>query len=88
MQELNLPDSEILKEIVTVRMPYGKFCGVLMSRLPIEYLEWFKRQGLPPNKLGVMLDTVYEIKLNGLDSLLRELERQVHGDIDLSWNGY
>ena len=83
------PNPEILKQIVTVKMPFGKFSGRLLCDLPIEYLEWFKRKGgFPKGTLGVQLDTVYEIKLNGLEEIIGELkkrygrnaleERQVH----------
>jgi hypothetical protein len=41
--------------------------------LPISYLEWFAAKGWPAGKLGQMLATVYEIKLNGLEYLLKPL---------------
>ncbi|MFT5056024.1 MAG: hypothetical protein ACI80H_000731 [Pseudoalteromonas distincta] len=68
---------EILKQIVTIKMPFGKFSGRLLCDLPIEYLEWFKRKGgFPKGKLGIQLDTVYEIKLNGLEDIIRELKKR------------
>jgi uncharacterized protein (DUF3820 family) len=71
------PNPEILKQIVTVKMPFGKFSGRLLCDLPIEYLEWFKRKGgFPKGKLGIQLDTVYEIKLNGLEEIIRELKKR------------
>jgi hypothetical protein len=71
------PNPEILKQIVTVKMPFGKFSGRLLCDLPIEYLEWFKRKGgFPKGKLGIQLDTVYEIKLNGLEDIIRELKKR------------
>ncbi|PCJ63880.1 MAG: hypothetical protein COA58_14715 [Bacteroidetes bacterium] len=70
------PNPEILKQIVKVKMPFGKYNGRLLCDLPIEYLEWFKRKGgFPKGKLGVQLDTVYEIKLNGLEEIIRNLKR-------------
>jgi uncharacterized protein (DUF3820 family) len=70
------PDPRILKQIVTVKMPFGRFKGRLLCDLPIEYLEWFKRKGgFPDGRLGVQLDTVYEIKLNGLEDIIIELKR-------------
>lgn len=56
-------------------MPFGKFKGTLLCDLPILYLEWFKREGWPPGKLGELLDTVYEIKLNGLNDIIFSLKR-------------
>lgn len=71
------PNPEILKQIVTIKMPFGKFSGRLLCDLPIEYLEWFKRKGgFPKGKLGIQLDTVYEIKLNGLEDIIRELKKR------------
>ncbi|WP_083997332.1 DUF3820 family protein [Chryseobacterium angstadtii] len=67
MEGLN---SEILKEICIVKMPFGKYKGIVLADLPISYLEWFNRKGMPPGKLGMQLSTVYEIKLNGLMELL------------------
>lgn len=61
---------EILKEICVVKMPFGKYQGTILADLPISYLEWFHRKGMPPGKLGMQLSTIYEIKLNGLMDLL------------------
>ncbi len=61
---------EILKEICIVKMPFGKYQGTVLADLPISYLEWFQRTGMPKGKLGIQLATVYEIKLNGLTELL------------------
>ncbi|WP_294229224.1 DUF3820 family protein [uncultured Chryseobacterium sp.] len=61
---------EILKEICVVKMPFGKYEGTVLADLPISYLEWFQRTGMPKGKLGMQLATVYEIKLNGLMELL------------------
>jgi uncharacterized protein len=65
---------QILKDIVKTKMPFGKYKGTLICNLPVSYLEWFQRQGFPKNKLGMMLQTIYEIKLNGLDRLLEPLK--------------
>lgn len=65
---------QILNDIVKTKMPFGKYKGTLICNLPVSYLEWFQRQGFPKNKLGMMLQTIYEIKLNGLDRLLEPLK--------------
>jgi uncharacterized protein len=67
---------QILVNIVNTRMPFGKYKGTLICNLPISYLEWFQRQGFPENKLGMMLQTIYEIKMNGLDHLLEPLKKR------------
>ena len=69
----DMMNPEILQQLVQVKMPFGKYKGVLLHRLPISYLEWFQRKSFPTGKLGVMLLTVYEIKLNGLEYLLDPL---------------
>lgn len=56
-------------------MPFGKYKGIILADLPISYLEWFHRKGLPAGKLGMQLATVYEIKLNGLAHLLNPLRK-------------
>ncbi|ATC36833.1 DUF3820 family protein [Elizabethkingia anophelis] len=68
---------EILKDIVTQKMPFGKYKNTIIADLPVSYLEWFQREGMPPGKLGMMLSTIYEIKLNGLEYLLTEIKRHV-----------
>lgn len=68
-----LSDPDHLLKLVSTRMPFGKFNGVLLCDLPVSYLEWFKRKGFPEGKLGEWLQTVYEIKLNGLEYLLLPL---------------
>lgn len=71
------PDPSLLTDLVKVKMPFGKFKGTLLCDLPLFYLEWFSREGFPAGKLGMLLATVYEIKLNGLGHLLEPLkERQ------------
>ncbi|MEJ7778755.1 MAG: DUF3820 family protein [Daejeonella sp.] len=66
---------EILKELVSVTMPYGKYKGRLICDIPEFYLVWYENNGFPPGKIGVLLATMYEIKLNGLEYLLKPLRR-------------
>ena len=69
------PDSELLKALVTMPMPFGKYKGTLLCNLPVSYLEWFQREGFPKGKLGMLLATIYEIKINGLEQLLDPLKK-------------
>jgi len=72
---------EILTDIVRTKMPFGKYKDRLLCDLPVSYLEWFLRKGgFPKGKLGVLLSTVYEIKLNGLDDILATLKKQFKND--------
>ena len=71
----NTPDGTLLLELVRMRMPFGKYKGFVLSSLPVSYLEWFAREGFPNGKLGMLLATLYEIKINGLEYLLEPLKR-------------
>lgn len=70
-----LPDSQILLRIVEMQMPFGKYKGTVLCNLPVSYLEWFNRNGFPEGKLGMLLRTVYEIRINGLESLLDPIRK-------------
>jgi len=71
----NVPNGELLLQLVTMKMPFGKYKGTALCNLPVSYLEWFQRKGFPKGKLGVLLATIYEIKINGLEELLRPLKK-------------
>ncbi len=73
-----LPDPQLLLQIVEMEMPFGKYKGTLLSNLPVSYLEWFQRKGFPQGKLGILLETIYVIKLNGLEYLLEPLKKNRH----------
>lgn len=67
---------EILKETITTKMPFGKYKGTLIADIPISYLEWFQSKGgFPKGKLGMLMATVYEIKINGLQEILVQLKK-------------
>jgi uncharacterized protein (DUF3820 family) len=66
---------QVLVELVTVRMPFGKYKDRILCDLPEPYLTWFHQKGFPPGKIGVLLASVYEIKLNGLEYLLKPIRK-------------
>lgn len=66
-------DHSKLLELAATRMPFGKYQGRLLVDLPEPYVVWFAGQGFPPGKLGDMLQTVYSIKVNGLEYLFDKL---------------
>jgi hypothetical protein len=68
-------DPQLLLQLVQMQMPFGKYKGTVLCNLPVSYLEWFQRKGFPEGKLGMLLTTVYEIKMNGLEHLLVPLKK-------------
>ena len=66
-------DHAKLLELASTLMPFGKYRGRRLVDLPEPYVVWFAGQGFPPGKLGEMLQTVYEIKVNGLEYLFDRL---------------
>lgn len=73
------PENNLLK-LVSVKMPYGKYEGRLICDLPEYYLVWYHNEGFPSGELGLLLASMYEIKLNGLEYLLQPLKpkRKTH----------
>ncbi|MBR2195868.1 MAG: DUF3820 family protein [Salinivirgaceae bacterium] len=69
MQPL-LPDKHQLVELANTRMPFGRYEGRLLVELPEPYLVWYAQRGFPPGKIGVQLQLMYEIKVNGLEKLI------------------
>lgn len=69
-------NNDLLKKIVTNRMPFGKYKGVILCDLPEPYLVWFYKKGFPKGELGMLLSTVYEIKINGLNYLINGIKKE------------
>ncbi len=68
-----MPDPAYMLELAKTKMPFGKYKGRLLIDLPEPYVVWFHQKGFPKGKLGEMLHTVYEIKVNGLEYLFKPL---------------
>lgn len=67
---------DFLIKLVQARMPFGQYKDRYITQLPVHYLEWFARQGFPSGQLGQYLATMFEIKTNGLDDILKPIIRQ------------
>ena len=67
---------QILIELVSVRMPFGKYRGRILCDLPEPYLVWFRQKGFPLGQIGIQLSALYEIKLNGLEYLLKPIRKK------------
>ena len=68
-------DPNELLVLARTRMPYGKYAGRLLIDLPEPYVVWMASAGFPAGKLGRMLATVHEIKINGLEFLFDPLRK-------------
>jgi hypothetical protein len=71
-----MQDQQFLIETSKMRMPFGKYKGRYLIDLPEHYIVWYHNKGFPKGKLGLMLGLVYELKLNGLEDLLRKIRRE------------
>lgn len=69
------PDKEQLIELAHYKMPFGKFKDYYLVDLPEPYLVWFHQKGFPEGKLGMMLKSMHEIKVNGLEPLIRKVQK-------------
>ena len=69
----NNPDPNHLVELANYKMPFGKYKGEFLLNIPEYYFVWFKQKGFPEGKLGRMMAEMYELKLNGLEGLLKKL---------------
>ena len=70
------PDKDFLIKLAHTKMPYGKYEGRYLIDLPEHYVVWYYSKGFPKGKLGDMLNQVYELKLNGLEYLIRDIQRK------------
>jgi len=66
-------DGHYLIRLANSRMPFGKYAGSLLIDLPEAYVVWFARKGYPKGEIGELLASLYAIKENGLEQLLRPL---------------
>lgn len=71
------PDPKVLLELLRATMPFGKYEGVSLSKIPEHYFLWFQAQGFPRGKLGEQMAMMLEIKTHGLEPLLWELQRRL-----------
>ncbi len=75
MQDIT-PDKESLIALANTRMPFGKYKGRLLVEIPEPYYVWFRQKGFPQGKFGEQLQAMFEIKVNGLESLIKPLIKQ------------
>ncbi|MEM7185171.1 MAG: DUF3820 family protein [Bacteroidota bacterium] len=62
-----------LVELANYKMPFGKYKDNYLVDIPEYYYTWFQQKGFPQGKLGRFMKEMMEIKINGLESLIRPL---------------
>lgn len=67
------PHEASLVKMANTKMPFGKYAGRYLIDLPESYVLWFRQKGFPEGELGEHFQTLLEIKVNGLESLIRPL---------------
>lgn len=65
-----------LIKLAHTKMPFGKYEGKYLIDLPEYYLVWYHNKGFPQGQLGEQLALVYELKLNGLEPLIRNIQKK------------
>ncbi|MDV7185794.1 DUF3820 family protein [Lutibacter sp. TH_r2] len=70
---MDLNNQHYLEKLANTKMPFGKYKNRYLIDLPEHYVVWYHNKGFPKGKLGDMLNLVYELKLNGLEDLIRKL---------------
>ncbi len=70
-----LEDKQFLIDLAHAKMPYGKYKGTYLIDLPEHYVVWYHAKGFPKGKIGLQLGLVYELKLNGLEHLIRTIKK-------------
>jgi uncharacterized protein (DUF3820 family) len=73
-------DHNLLIEMAWYKMPFGAHKGKFLSEVPESYYIWFRRQGFPTGKLGNYMQTVFDMKVNGIEGMLREIRRNTVND--------
>ena len=71
--ELGFSQEHLLK-LARWKMPFGKYSDQALIDLPEEYLFWFEKKGFPKGELGELLKFCLDLKIAGLDALIKPLK--------------
>ncbi|NKI31868.1 DUF3820 family protein [Croceivirga thetidis] len=69
------PDIKKLLELAHYKMPFGKYKDRYLVDLPIAYLVWFKQKGFPKGNLGNHMQTMLDLKSDGLEPMIRKIRQ-------------
>lgn len=70
---LGFDQSDLLK-LAQWQMPFGRYADRALIDLPEEYLFWFRKHEFPAGELGRLMALCLELKVEGLDSLVKPLK--------------
>ena len=65
---------EDLLKLARMKMPFGKYAGRALIDLPEAYLFWFEKNDFPAGELGELLKFCLDLKIEGLDGLIKKLK--------------
>jgi len=71
-----LEDKQFLIDLAKMKMPFGKYKDRYLIDLPEHYLIWYKNKGFPNGRIGKQLESVYELQLNGLEYIVKEIRKR------------
>jgi len=64
-----------LIKLAHTKMPFGKYEGWFLIDIPEYYIVWYSNKGFPKGELGEQLKLIHELKLNGLEELIRNIKK-------------
>jgi len=70
-----LNNREYLQKLANTKMPFGKYKNRFLVDIPEAYYVWFSQKGFPKGELGEMMQLMNEIKINGLEYLIHEIQK-------------
>ena len=67
--------ADILADLATWRMPFGRYRNRYLYDLPLEYLQWFidRQGGFPSGRLGELMAFVCQVKTDGAEVIFGPL---------------
>ena len=69
-------EQQDLIDLANTEMPFGRFKGRVIIDIPEEYLLWFRQREFPAGRLGYLMALALELRIEGLESLVKPLRGQ------------
>ena len=70
------PDYKELIKLANYKMPFGKYKNSYLIDIPEYYFVWFRQKGFPAGELGKMMTQMHDIKVNGLEDMIRQIRKE------------